>query len=373
MYLDYNATTPLLPEVVDAMEPFLREHFGNPSSAHPVGRKAKAAVDHAREQVAQLICARPEEIVFTSGGTEANNLALFGVMASAQRRMVVTSSIEHPAISNVCMALEKSGVTVARVPVDGDCVLSLPEAKAAIDRGVALVSVMHSNNETGTLQPVEEVARLARVHGVLVHTDAAQSAGKVPLDVDALGADLLSLAGHKLYAPKGVGALFVRRGVMLRPFMRGAGQEHGARPGTENVASIVGLGVACERARAELVAFSKQMFSLSEVLWERLSARVPGLKRNGHAVARLPNTLSVRFPQVKGSAVLERSGVWASTGSACHAEVETASSVLLAMGVPSQEALGTVRLSLGRGSGLAEVEAAAEGLAAAWRAVSSGG
>jgi len=272
----------------------------------------------------------------------------------------------------VCAALASGGVSVTRLPVDGECRVRLEPARTALVADVALLSVMHSNNETGTLQPVAELAQLARAAGARVHTDAAQSAGKVPLDVNALGVDLLSLAGHKLYAPKGVGALYVRRGVPLRPFMRGAGQEHGVRPGTENVASIVGFGVACDRAANELESLASRLRALTGALWRRLEGAVAGLKRNGHPELCLPNTLSVRFPRATGSAVLARCGVAASTGSACHADVETASGVLLAMGVDAAEALGTVRLSVGRGTTEEQVERAAAELASAWRTVSSG-
>ncbi len=253
IYLDYNATTPVLPEVVDAMLPYLREHFGNPSSDHVYGQLAREAVARARGQVAALLGCDADEVVFTGGGTEANNLAIRGVAeARAERRHVVTSVIEHPATAGPCDWLERHGWTVTRIAVDPDGRLRVADARAAIGDGTALLSMMHSNNETGVLQPVEETTAVARACGALVHTDAAQSAGKVHLDVRALGVDLLSIAGHKLYAPKGVGALFVKRGTPLVPFMRGAGHEGGIRPGTENVASIVGLGVACEAAVCDL-------------------------------------------------------------------------------------------------------------------------
>lgn len=373
IYLDYNATTPVLPEVVDAMLPYLREHFGNPSSDHVYGQLAREAIARARGQVAALLGCDADEVVFTGGGTEANNLAIRGVAeARADRRHVLTSVIEHPATIGPCDWLENHGWSVTRVAVDADGRMRVADARAAISDGTALVSVMHSNNETGVLQPVAEVAAVARTCGALVHTDAAQSAGKVHLDVRTLGIDLLSIAGHKLYAPKGVGALFVKRGTPLVPFMRGAGHERGIRPGTENVASIVGLGVACEAAVRDLASIAAELHRRRDALWNQLQAGVPGIELNGHRTLRLPNTLNVRFPRVTGSAVLAAApDVAAATGSACHAGTTQASAVILAMGVEPEGALGSVRLTLGRGTTDAEIGRAAEALIRAWRAVTS--
>jgi cysteine desulfurase len=372
IYLDHNATTPLLPEVVDAMLPFLREHFGNPSSGHAYGRRAREAVAQARAQVAALLGATPEEVLFTSGGTEASNLAIRGVTeARPERRHVVTSVIEHPATLEPCAWLERHGWRVSRLGVDASGRVRVEDAAAALTDDTALVTLMHANNETGVLQPVAEVARRARARGVVVHTDAAQSLGKVPGDGEALGVDLLTVAGHKLYAPKGVGALYVRRGTPLAPFLLGAGHERGMRPGTENVASIVGLGVACEVARRDLDAVAARVRALRDRLWGLLRQRVPGLALNGDVEARLPNTLNVRFPGVSGTVLLAATPeVAASTGSACHAGHETASSVILAMGVPASEAVGSVRLTLGRTTTEAEVERAAASLAQAWESLS---
>ncbi|MGE0454479.1 MAG: cysteine desulfurase family protein [Vicinamibacteria bacterium] len=372
IYLDHNATTPMLPEVVDAMLPFLRHHFGNPSSSHPLGRAAREAVGKAREQVAALIGSDPDEIVFTSGGTESNNLAIRGVSeARPDRRHIVSSLVEHPAVAAPCAWLERHGWRVTRVGVDGDGRVVVAEAVAALGPQTALVTIMLANNETGVLQPVQAVAGAARQAGAIVHTDAAQAVGKVPVDVGALGVDLLTIAGHKLYAPKGVGALYVRRGTPLRPFVLGAGHEGGLRPGTENVASIAGLGVACERARLDLASESARVRALRDRLWHELHGAVPGLALNGHSSERLPNTLSVRFPGVSGSALLEAApAVAASTGSACHAGQEQAPGVVVAMGVASREALGTVRLSLGRGTSEVEVLRAAQALSQAWQRLS---
>ncbi|MDP3213988.1 MAG: cysteine desulfurase family protein [Deltaproteobacteria bacterium] len=374
IYLDHNATTPLLPEVVEAMLPYLREHFGNPSSTHVYGSRARIAVAQARQQVAALLGCDDDEIVFTSGGTEANNLAIRGVAeAREDRRHIVTTAIEHPATERPCAWLARHGWTLTRVGVDERGRARLDEARAAIDERAALVTVMHSNNETGVLQPVAELAGFARSAGAIVHTDAAQSIGKVPVSVRELGVDLLSIAGHKLYAPQGVGALYVKRGTPLLPFALGAGHERGVRPGTENVAFIVGLGVACERASSDMADIGPRMRTLRDTLWGRLSAAVPGLALNGHGELRLPNTLNVRFPRASGEAVLAGAPeVAASTGSACHEGHERASAVILAMGVTPVAALGSVRLTLGRGTAEGDVELAADALARSWRMLTTG-
>lgn len=372
IYLDYNATTPLLPEVVEAMLPYLRTTFGNPSSGHWYGQRAKAAVDRAREQVALLLGCSPDEVLFTSGGTEASNLAIHGIIQSAEgRNEVVTTAIEHPATEAPCAWLEENGHRVHRVAPDSHGRARIDEAKAAIGPRTALVTVMHANNETGVLQPIAELVERAKAADAIVHTDAAQTVGKIPVDVNALGVDLMSIAGHKLYAPKGVGALYVRRGTLLYPFMRGAGHERGLRPGTENVASIVGLGAACEAVNRDLTAAAERMRVLRDILWAQLSARVPGVQLNGHPELRLPNTLNVRFPAASGPALLAATPeVAASTGSACHAGRDSASAVILAMGVDPVEALGSVRLSLGRQTTEDELGRAADALALAHAAMS---
>lgn len=368
IYLDHNATTPILPEVVDAMVPYLREHFGNPSSAHVYGSRTRDAVARAREQVAAMLGCDGDEIVFTCGGTEANNLAIRGVTeAVASKSHVVTTVVEHPATSRPCAWLERHERSVTRIGVDADGRARVGEATAAIDADTALVTVMHSNNETGVLQPVAELARLAHEAGAVIHTDAAQSVGKMRLSVRELDVDLLSVAGHKLYAPKGVGALFVKRGTPLAPFVLGASHEKGLRPGTENVASIVGFGTACEVLGRDLDAAAARMKALRELLWTRLERGVPGLALNGHRALRLPNTLSVRFPRASGTAVLEGAPtVAASTGSACHEGHESASAVIVAMGVMPADALGTVRLTLGRSTTEEDVVRAADALVQSW-------
>lgn len=358
LYLDFNATTPLLPEVLEAMTGALAL-FGNPSSGHVFGRRAKAAVEEARERLARLLGCAPDELVFTSGGTESNNLALHGLPHPA----LVLSAIEHPSVSAPAAALEAKGLTVERWGVDARGVVQAGRVPAG-----ALVSVMHSNNETGVVQPIAELAALAHQHAALLHTDASQSVGKVPIDVAALGVDALTVCGHKLYAPKGVGALFVRRGVVLEPFMRGASHERGLRPGTENVASIVGLGAAADVARRSLHEEVRRVGALRDELIARLREEVAGLAVNGEGAERLPNTASVRFPRVGGTALLDACpAIAASTGSACHDGHETASAIILAMGVSADDAAGTVRLSLGRTTTSEHVARAAAALVAAWR------
>jgi cysteine desulfurase len=368
IYLDHNATTPLLPEVVDAMLPYLREHFGNPSSRHVYGRRAHDAIERSRCTVGALIGCHADEIIFTSGGTEANNLAIRGTAARNARRRVVTSTVEHPATLRPVAWLERQGWEIVRVGVDGSGCARVPELDIAITSATSLVTIMHSNNETGVFQPVQEAVRFARRAGACVHTDAAQSVGKVPIDVRALDVDLLSIAGHKLYAPKGVGALYIRRGTVLEPLTLGAGHERGLRPGTENVASIVGLGTACALAQRDLDAQHMRVRALRDRLWEKLAQAVPQLALNGHSENRLPNTLNVRFPRVSGEALLAAAPeIAASTGSACHDGNESASAVLLAMGIPAEAALGSIRLTLGRATNEAAVDRAAVALERAWR------
>ncbi|MFN7970912.1 MAG: aminotransferase class V-fold PLP-dependent enzyme [Acidobacteriota bacterium] len=369
IYLDHNATTPVDPAVVEEMLPFLREHFGNPSSGHVYGQRAKRAVEHAREQVAALLACHPDEITFTSGGTEANNLAIRGVIApSSSRRHAVTSAVEHPATERPCQLLERQGVEVTRLPVDGLGRVEVDVARPFVRGDTALVTVMLAQNETGALMPIAALAGLAHERGALIHTDAAQAVGKLPTLVDELRVDLLSIAGHKLYAPKGVGALFVRRGIQLAPILVGAGHERGLRPGTENVASIVGLGAACELAAADLAREPERQRTLRDLLWDALRAGIPGIRLNGHPTERLPNTLNVSFPGALGSDVLAAAPeLAASTGSACHAGGESPSAVLTAMGLDARTALGAVRLSLGRTTTRAHVERASQALGRAWR------
>jgi cysteine desulfurase len=373
VYLDHNATTPVDPAVLDAMLPFLGVEFGNPSSAHALGRRAKAALEKARAEVAALIGAAADEIVFTGGGTEASNLAIRGgVRLRPGRRGIVTTAVEHPATAEPCALLERDGWRVTRIAPRADGRIDADAARAVVDAGTALVTLIHAQNEIGTLQPVAAVAAAARAASALVHTDAAQSLGKVPVDVDALGVDLLTIAGHKLYAPKGIGALYVRRGVALPPLVVGAGQERGVRPGTENVAFAVGLGAAC-RLAAEALAGAEATRQRARRLFDRLAAAVPGIALVGDPADGLPNTVTVLFPGVSGRALLAACpGVLASTGSACHADHEDPSAVLTALGIGRAAALGMVRLSLGRATTEADVDAAADRLADVWARLAHG-
>jgi len=370
LYLDYNATTPVDPRVLEAMLPYLSEHFGNPSSDHIYGRRAKAAVAAAREQVAELIGARPSEIVFTGCATEANNLALLGTASALQasgRGALRYSAVEHPSVARPMRHLAELGWSVEEIPVDDTGRIDPARAAALINTNVALVSLMLANNEVGTIQPVRSVADLAHGVGALMHVDAAQAVGKIPVDVDALGCDLLTLAGHKFYAPKGVGALYVRGGTPLQPIQHGAGHEGGLRPGTENVPHIVALGEAARLAREGLADEAASIRVLRDDLHARLAAAIPGLLLNGHETERLPNTLNASFPGVSGWQLLDSAPeVAASTGSACHAGQHAASGVLGAMGLSGERAAGAVRLSLGRFTTAAEIEQTAAALIATW-------
>jgi cysteine desulfurase len=376
IYLDYNATTPVDPAVSESMMPYLMGGlegvFGNPSSTHAYGRKSHAAVDQARASLAGLLGCASAEVVFTGGGSEADNLAIKGVAEAYRERgnHIITSQVEHPAVLNTCRYLERHGYRVTYLPVDDTGLVGLDDLERAIDGQTILVSIMHANNETGTLQPLAGMSALAHRHGVLVHTDAAQSVGKVPTKVEELGVDLLTVAGHKLYAPKGSGALYVRAGVRLEPLIHGAGHEGGRRAGTENVPYMVGLGQACDLARDGMAEYAPAMLQRRDRLHQLLSEKVPGLTLNGHPTQRLPNTLNVSFPGVDGEALLAAAPkVAASTGSACHAGRTDPSPVLTAMGIPRERALGAIRLSLGKYTSTDEVEQAARMLAGAWRIV----
>ncbi len=372
IYLDYNATTPVAPEVSAAMRPWIEEQFGNPPSSHIYGQRARQAVAQARESVAALISAQPEEIVFTGSATEANNLALLGVaraMAPHKRHLIV-SAVEHPAVMQPALHLREEGWDVTVLPVDEFGRIALDDLRAALRPDTALVSVMHANNEVGTIQPVAGIAALAHANGSLMHTDAAQSAGKVTLDVAALGVDLLTLAGHKFYGPKGIGALYVRRGTAIRPILFGADQEHGLRPGTENVAQIVGAGETARLARSRLPHATRHLAALRDDLHRRLAEGVPGLLLNGHPDQCLPNTLHVSFPLISGRDLLAATrDVAASVGSACHSDADAVSGVLAAMGCSASRARGAVRLSVGLPTTGKDVDAAASCLVQAWRAV----
>lgn len=368
IYLDYNATTPIDPAVVEAMQPYLSMHFGNPSSSHTYGYMAHQALDAARAQVARLLGCTPGEITFTGGGSESDNLAIRGIAHASRNRgnHIITQVTEHPAVINTSRALERlHGFRVTCLPVDESGRISPEAVEAAIDEETVLITIMHANNETGTLQPIAEIAEVAHRHGVLVHTDAAQSVGKIPTRVDELGIDLLTMAGHKLYAPKGIGALYTRRGLQLEPVIYGGGQESGRRAGTENVAYIVALGVACMLAQEQLAESQARLRALRGYLQQLLEEYVPAhIYLNGHMSERLPNTLNVSIEGVVGEEVLALTPeIASSTGSACHEGSTDPSPVLMAMGLSRERALGALRLTLGRWSTEEEVERAARLLA----------
>jgi cysteine desulfurase len=359
IYLDYNATTPVDPRVLEAMLPYLRERFGNPSSSHAYGQDAHDAVDRARGQVAGLLGASPDEIVFTGGGSEADNLAIKGVIEAYQGRgdHIITSQTEHPAVLETCRYLERRGFSVTYLPVDSYGIVDPQDVERAITPRTVLVTIMHANNETGSIQPIAEIGRIAHSRNVLMHADAAQSVGKIPARVDELNVDLLTVAGHKLYAPKGVGALYVRHGVRLEPLIHGAAHEGGRRAGTENVSSMAGLGEACRIAGENLSESAERLCGLRDRLYAALLAGGADIRLNGHPTERLPNTLNVSFLGRDGNALLSAvPEIAASTGSACHSGRTDPSGVLLAMHVPPDIALGAVRFSLGRWTTAEDIE-----------------
>lgn len=375
IYLDFNATTPVSEEVADAMLPYLREHFGNPSSTHWYGVQARKAVEKARKQVAALLGCQPGEVIFTSGGSESNNYAVKGYALAHREKgnHLITSSVEHPAVKEVCNFLETKGFEVTCLPVDEYGMVDPSEVEKAIRQGTILITIMHANNEVGTIQLIEEISSIARSRKIVFHTDAAQSAGKIPVRVDDLGVDLLSLAGHKLYAPKGVGALYIRSGLRLEKQIHGASHEQNLRAGTENVLEIVGLGKACEIAARDLEKNMKHLKAMRDRLQEGLSRVLKGFRVNGHPTRRLPNTLSISFKGIEINALLsEIEEVAASAGAACHAEGVEISSVLKAMNVPMEYAMGTARFSTGRETTGEEIDRTVKVVSEAVRRLSPG-
>lgn len=363
IYLDYNGTTPIDPQVAEAMLPYIYEYFGNPSSSHMFGEKPKLAMENARKQIASSLGCQSDEIFFTSGGTESNNHAIRGAVTSLAQRgnHVITSAVEHPAVVEVCRFLEKHGVTITYLPVDGFGMVDPVDVENAITPETVLISIMHANNEVGTIQPIERIAKIAKSHQVLVHTDCAQSVGKIPVNVDDLGVDLLSIAGHKIYAPKGIGALYIRKKVQIDQLMFGAGQENGQRPGTENVIYSVALGEAFAMVGKDLRNYSNHMKTMRDRLESRILSNVPGMRINGHPEQRLPNTSSLSFEGLKANEILDSfETIAASAGAACHSDSVTLSSVLVAMNVPIDFAMGTIRFSTGRQTTEEEVDAAAD-------------
>ena len=362
IYLDYNATTPVAPEVADAMLPYLKDFFGNPSSAHIYGQQSKKAVDKAREQVAQLLNCHPKDLIFTSGGSESNNYALKGYAFANQDkgRHIITSSIEHPAIIEVCKFLESQGFEVTYLPVDRTGRVSVKDVESAIRPDTILISIMYANNEVGTLQPIAEISKIAKQNGIVVHSDCAQAVGKVIVNVEELGVDLLTIAGHKLYGPKGIGALYIREGIELQKLIHGADHEGNRRAGTENVLEAVGLGKAAELAASgedERIKYEKTLISQLRNELEQLDE----IQFNGNPDFSLPNTLSVSFKNLQANKILGRmKNVAASAGAACHTDSISISATLEAMKVPMEYAMGTIRFSVGRYTTKLEMEKAAQ-------------
>ena len=376
IYLDYNATTPVLPAVAKSMQPYLEIHFGNPSSSHWFGRQTRTAIEKARGQVAGLLGCTPGEIVFTSGGSESNNYAIKGAAMALRSKgnHIITSAIEHPAVTEVCRYLERNGFTLSVIPVDVDGMIDLVELKTAIRPETILITVMHANNEVGTIQPLAEIAQIAKRSNILFHSDAAQSTGKIPTRVSDLGVDLLSVAGHKLYAPKGIGALYIRQGIELEKLIHGAGHEQNRRAGTENILEIAGLGAACELATNGMEKNMAHLRHMRDRLHEGLIKAlegITGIRLNGSRESRLPNTLSVGIESVLAQDVLVRiqDKVAISAGSACHADGVSISETLAAMRVPEKFARGTLRLSTGKPTTAEEVDSAIEIISMAVRQI----
>ncbi len=379
VYLDFNATTPVEPAVLDAMLPYFSSEFGNAASIHTVGQRARAAVETARDQVAALLGARSQEIVFTSGGTESDNHAIFGILRSApgvaavsgaqkEVKHIITTNIEHEAVLNTCQALEKEGIAVTYLPVNRDGVITADQVEEAIRPHTALITVMHANNELGSVQPLAQIGKLAAQRDIYFHTDAVQSAGKIPIDVKTLGVDLLSISGHKLYAPKGIGALYIRGGSRLQQLLYGGHHQRGFRPGTENVPGIVGLGKASELARLALDSDAARISALRDKLERGLAAKIPDSHINAANAPRTFNTTNLTFPGIEGEALviaLDLKGICVSTGAACSSGAVEPSHVLTAIGLSAEDARASIRFSLGRHTTAAEIDCALDAVPAA--------
>ncbi|MBE0447764.1 MAG: cysteine desulfurase [Actinobacteria bacterium] len=375
IYIDYNATTPIDPEVIEEMMPYLRDHFGNPSSTHWYGTQARQAVEKARERVADCIGCAPHEVVFTSGGSESNNFAIKGICYGNRHhgKHIITGAIEHPSVLQSCKYLEAQGFEVTYVPVDEYGLVSVDDIHNAVRKDTVLITIMHANNEVGTIEPIGEIGLFAKEMGIYFHSDAAQSIGKIAVNVDDLGVDLLTVVGHKFYAPKGIGALYIREGTEIDPLIHGAAHEFGLRAGTEAVAPIVALGKACKMAKESLNSIPARLFRFRERLHEFLTADIQHLRLNGHPTSRLPNTLNLSFPGVLASDLLAAMPeIAASPGSACHAESCEISPVLKAMGVEERYALGSIRLSFGKWNRESEIDDIADLLSARYELLLKG-
>jgi len=363
IYLDYNATTPISEEVANAMRPFLDTYFGNPSSSHYYGIQTHKAVEKARKQIADLIQCDASEIVFTSGGTESNNYAIKGIALANKHKgnHIITSSVEHPAVIEVCKYLEKQGFEITYLPVDKYGLVQIEEVEKAILPSTILISIMHANNEVGSIQPIAEIGQIAKQKGIFMHTDAAQSLGKIKADVQEMNVDLLSIAGHKLYAPKGIGAIYIRKGLVLEKLIHGANHERNLRAGTENVLEIVGLGKACELANIHLDENAKHYQEMRDLLYQHLRNALPNIQLNGHSEKRLPNTLNISFPNIEANSLIAAlPGIAASAGAACHSHGITISQVLKAMHLPKKYAMGSIRFSTGKYNSKEQISIAAK-------------
>ncbi len=361
IYLDYNATTPIDPIVAEAMMPYLTTHFGNPSSSHYYGKITHDAVEKSRRQIANLLNCTTEELIFTSGGTESNNYAIKGVARAYKNKgnHIISSNVEHPAVTEVCDFLQKEGFEITYLPVDRDGLISLRQVEKVIRPSTILITIMHANNEVGTIMPIKEISEIAHRHNIFVHSDCAQSVGKIEVTADSLGVDLLSIAGHKLYAPKGIGALYVKKGINLEKQIHGAGHESGRRAGTENILEIVGLGKAAELISNNLDEYSYHMKKMRDLLEKSLFDKIPDLKINGHPEKRLPNTASVSFKNREANKMLSQlKGIAASAGAACHGDGVDISNVIKAMNIPLEYAKGTLRFSVGRHTSEEEINRA---------------
>lgn len=369
VYLDNNATTPVDPQVINIMTKCLKEYYGNPSSGHKTGLKARRIIDNARKHVAELIGATPEEIIFTSGGTEANNMAILGSALRFTSGNIISSCIEHPSVTNPLKYLESLNFRVTYLPVDRHGIVNPDDVIRNITKKTRLITIMHSNNETGAIQPISEIGKTAREYGITFHSDAAQSVGKVPVNVNRLRTDLMTIVSHKFYGPKGIGALYKKEGVKMRPILFGASHETGLRPGTENLPSIAGLGKACELAKKDMKHRVSCLKALTIFMYKELRSQIPGIKLNGHVTKRLPNTLNLTFPKVQGSLLLERlkNDIEASTGSACHEGKHMPSSILKAMGLSNAEALGAVRISLGKNTSERQIKRSIKAIVKTYR------
>ena len=366
IYLDYNATTPIDSQVAEAMLPYIHGLYGNPSSGHAFGLEARAGVDRARHQVASMLGCHDDEVLFTSGGTESDNHAIKGIAGADRARgnHVITSNIEHPAVEEVCRYLEIQGLDVTYLPVDGHGLIDPQQVEDTITDRTIMVTIMHANNEVGTIQPIREIADIAHRRGAVMHSDCAQSVGKIPVDVDDLGVDLLTIAGHKLYAPKGIGVLYIRRGVEIEKFMHGADHEMGRRAGTENIILEAGLGIACQLIEQNLDSYIQHMGQMRDRLEAGLQREIPGVRVNGHPEKRLPNTSSVSFKGQEANTILDKlQSVAASAGAACHSDRIDVSDVLKAMNLPIEYAMGTIRLSVGRDTTEDEIDRAVQEIA----------